>query len=102
MNGDDKKKIVINLIYKVQAGDGGQKSEERKKVAGAKSNEQQAEGAVVTNYISNNQNNNFVFNHTAPINLNFYEEVRKRKSQNEEIDAPADKSMANGPEVEEK
>jgi hypothetical protein len=27
------------------------------------------------------QQNNFIFNHTAPINLNFYEEVKK-KSEN--------------------
>lgn len=24
------------------------------------------------------QQNNFIFNHTAPINLNFYEEVKKK------------------------
>ena len=25
------------------------------------------------------QQNNFIFNHTAPINLNFYEEVNKKQ-----------------------
>ena len=24
------------------------------------------------------QQNNFIFNHTAPINLNFYEEIKKK------------------------
>ena len=31
------------------------------------------------------QQNNFIFNHTAPINLNFYEEV-KNKTNNPELD----------------
>ena len=25
------------------------------------------------------QQNNFIFNHTAPINLNFYEEIKKKQ-----------------------
>ena len=28
----------------------------------------------------NDQQNNFIFNHTAPINLNFYEEVKKKQN----------------------
>ena len=28
------------------------------------------------------QQNNFIFNHTAPINLNFYEEVKKKATAN--------------------
>jgi hypothetical protein len=28
---------------------------------------------------SGGQQNNFIFNHTAPINLNFYEEVKKKE-----------------------
>jgi len=27
---------------------------------------------------NNNHQNNFIFNHTAPINLNFYEEVKRK------------------------
>ena len=33
-----------------------------------------------TNQKDPNQQNNFIFNHTAPINLNFYEEVKKKQS----------------------
>ena len=35
------------------------------------------------------QQNNFIFNHTAPINLNFYEEVKK-KGQSQEMPSQKD------------
>ena len=49
------------------------------------------------------QSNNFIFNHTAPINLNFYEESKKNQGQkgnNRTNQAGADKKVLMSGEAE--